>query len=216
MELSRILAFSGGKDSVAVSQFLLKNGYRFPHVAVINKELDYRCHLEFIESYCNQYDLPLIFINRKKHGMDFLRKNPKFIFPVSSARKSRWFRIFQRDGINDFAEKYRVKMIAYGRRLDDGNTIKSDRYQNANGIWQLFPLRSWSNEYTLDYIKRFPKSPIYNTPRGIRRGTHTINIANLYGENQFDDAINFIKATDENKYSKILELLKYREKFYGS
>ncbi len=216
MDLTRILAFSGGKDSVAVSQYLFKNGYRFPHVAVINRELDYRCHLAFIESYCNQFNLPLIFIERKKHGMDFLRKNPKFIFPVTSARKSRWFRIFQREGIKEFAEKYRVKMVAYGRRLDDGNTIKSERYQNANGIWQLFPIRSWSNRYTEQFIRPYPLSPIYETPRGKRRGTHTINIANLYGETQFDDAINFIKATDENKYPNILELMNYREKYYGS
>lgn len=217
MDFSKgILAFSGGKDSVAVSQYMLSRGYKLPHVAVVNKEIDYRCHLDFIESYCNQYNVPLLFVNRKEKGMDFLKKNPKFIFPTCSKIKSRWFRIFQRNGIHEFTEKYKIKSVVYGRRIADGNLIRKPKYKTANGVWQMFPLRSWSNEYTFDYIKRFPKSPIYDTPRGMRRGTHTINIANIYGETVFDDAINFIKATDENKYPKILELLTYRENYYGS
>ena len=44
-----IIAFSGGKDSVAVSKFMLNQGYKIPHVCVINKELDYPCHLNYIK-----------------------------------------------------------------------------------------------------------------------------------------------------------------------
>ena len=205
-----ILAFSGGKDSVAISKFMLDQGYKIPHISVINKELDYPIHIKYIKDYCKRKDVELTFIEQKHLGMDFLKKNPKYIFPFDSKIKGNWFYKFQQSGIKKYSEKNNCSTVIYGRRTADGNSIKSHSYMTKNGILQCFPLRDWSNYKTMEYIKDEILSPIYENERGITRGTHTINIANTYQDKNADAALDFIKGIDLKMYNKALELYKYK------
>lgn len=205
-----ILAFSGGKDSVAISKFMLDQGYKIPHVSVINKELDYPIHIKYIEDYCKRKAVELIFIEQKHLGINFLKKNPKYIFPFDSKIKSNWFYKFQQLGIKKYSEKNNCSTVIYGRRTADGNSIKSHSYVTKNGIKQYFPLRDWSNIKTMEYIKDEILSPIYEQERGLIRGTHTINIANTYQDENEHVALNFIKSIDLNMYNNALDLYKHK------
>tara|TARA_R100000935_G_scaffold28627_2_gene48991 strand:- start:2486 stop:3127 length:642 start_codon:yes stop_codon:yes gene_type:complete len=205
-----IIAFSGGKDSVAISKFMLDQGYKIPHVCVINKELDYPVHLKYVKEYCKNKDVDLTFVDQNHLGMDFLKKNPKFIFPFDSKIKGNWFYRFQQSGIKKYAEKNNCSTVIYGRRTADGNSIKSNLYTTKNGIQQYFPLRDWSNTKTMEYIKLEKLSPIYNNERGVVRGTHTINIANTYKDKNINSALEFIKSMDLQMYNKALTLLKFK------
>lgn len=205
-----IIAFSGGKDSVAVSKFMLNQGYKIPHVCVINKEIDYPCHLNYIENYCKSKNVDLIFIEQSHLGLEFLKKNPKYIFPFDSKIKSNWFYKFQQSGIRKYSEKNNCKTVIYGRRTADGNSIKKELYTTKNGILQYFPLRDWSNNKTMNYIKDEEISPIYKSERGLIRGTHTINIANTYIDKDVNVSLEFIKSIDLKMYQNAIELLKYK------
>ena len=108
-----ILAFSGGKDSVAVSKFILDQGYNVPHVCVINREIDYPSHIKYIEDYCKEKNVELIFVEQKHLGIDFLKKNPKYIFPSNSKIKGNWFFKFQQSGIKKYSEKTNSSMVIY-------------------------------------------------------------------------------------------------------
>ena len=192
------LAFSGGKDSVAVSQYMLEQGIKLPHVAVINYELDYWEHIEYIKDYCKRYKLELHLQVLQNRGYDYVVANPKYIFPKDSKTKGDWFRKFQQYGIKKFAKDNNYSTIVYGRRLADGNNIKKEYYKTADGLSHYFPLRIWSNEQTNYYISSFKLSPVYATDLGKRRGTHTINIANEY--NGSDDlGLELIKSISPEK-----------------
>lgn len=205
-----IIAFSGGKDSVAVSKFMLEQGYNIPHVCVINKELDYPSHLKYIEDYCKSKNVDLIFVEQNHLGIEFLKKNPKYIFPSNSKVKGNWFYKFQQSGIRKYSEKNKCSTVIYGRRIADGNSIKKKMYVTKNGISQYFPLRDWSNVKTMKYIEDQDISPIYKYVWGVIRGTHTINIANTYIDKNLDLALKFIKSMDLKMYENALELLKYK------
>ena len=210
MDLGKaILAFSGGKDSVALSKFMIERGYHLPHVAVISSELDYKVHIQFIKDYCSSKNIELILIDRVKYGIDFLMKNNQYIFPSNSKIKGMWFKLFQQNGLIEYSEKNDVDTVVFGRRTADGNSIKSKYYfLKKNGIAQYFPLRDWSNQETLDFIKDEAHSPIYNTERGILRGTHPVNIANMYGEVNPTDAMSFIKEMEPKKHALMKMLLR--------
>jgi 3'-phosphoadenosine 5'-phosphosulfate sulfotransferase (PAPS reductase)/FAD synthetase len=206
------VAFSGGKDSVAVSKYVREElGLKLPHVAVVNLELDYEEHIKFIHNYCYKNNIDLRLQILKNRGIDYVKQNPKFIFPFDSKIKGEWFRKFQQYGIKKYAKDNGYNLIIYGRRIADGNNIKKEYYKTADGLSHYFPLRDWSNEHTQFYILNEPHTPIYNTPEGYRRGTHTINIANEY--NGTDElGLNLVRSINEDKAKIVEELLKIKYK----
>lgn len=208
-----LLAFSGGKDSVAVSQYMLNKGYKIPHIAIVNKELDYPKHIQFIIDYCRKYSIELHLINREKYGVKFLHENPKYIFPFDSKVKSRWYKIFQQNGVREFAEKYEADTVIFGRRRQDGNSIRKRFYRNKNGIGQFFPIMDWSNERTWRYVKGIPHSPIYDYAYGRKRGTHPINIANTY-DGTLEEVLEFIKTMSPSKYKLACKLAELKQNNY--
>tara|TARA_B100001175_G_C19345804_1_gene559778 strand:- start:137 stop:793 length:657 start_codon:yes stop_codon:yes gene_type:complete len=205
------LAFSGGKDSVAISKYMLEQNIILPHVAVVNEELDYKEHLDYIKNYADKYNLDLYFYWLKNRGLDFVKANPKYIFPKDSKIKGDWFRKFQQYGIKKFAKENGFSTIVYGRRLADGNNIKKEYYKTADGLYHYFPLRIWSNEQTNYYISKEELSPIYRTELGKRRGSHTINIANEYNGSD-EIGLELVKSISPDKAKIVEELLKIKYK----
>lgn len=206
------VAFSGGKDSVAVSKYVREElGLSLPHVAVINHELDYEEHIDYIRDYCDDNKIELHFQILKNRGLDYVIHNPKYIFPFDSKVKGDWFRKFQQYGIKKFARDNNFSTIIYGRRIADGNNIKSEYYKTADNLFHYFPLRIWSNEQTNYYISKEELSPIYKTDLGKRRGTHTINIANEY--NGTDEiGLELVESISPDKAKIVKELLKIKYK----
>ena len=85
------LAFSGGKDSVAISKYMLEQNIILPHVAVVNEELDYKENLDYIKNYADKYNLDLYFYWLKNRGLDFVKANPKCTFgEVGAALGKEW------------------------------------------------------------------------------------------------------------------------------
>tara|TARA_R100001082_G_scaffold98640_1_gene67013 strand:- start:59 stop:688 length:630 start_codon:yes stop_codon:yes gene_type:complete len=205
--MDSMVAFSGGKDSVAISQYLLKKNIKPVHVCVLCKGLEYPKHIQYIKEYCNKYNIDLKIIYSKVN-IDWLLKNTKYIFPFSSKIKGRFFQINQQSNIKKYSEKYNFKKVYFGRRLADGNSIKSEKYLLANKKIQSFPLRSWSDIKTNNFLKNIKLSPLYNTLRGKARGTHPINIANTYFDKGITEALSFIKLMDSQLYETAIMLSK--------
>lgn len=206
-----ILAFSGGVDSVAVSQYMLRMGHKPPHVAIVSTELDYACHLEYINTYCEKYEIPLTVIDRIDMGVSFLKRNPQYIFPFESKIKGRWFKLFQQDGIRMHSQHVNADTVIFGRRRLDGNSIKDRQYRLKNGILQFFPIMDWDNDTTWSFVEGIELSPLYNHKRGRARGTHPINIANMYSDDGLNDALDFIKLMEPQKYELAIELISYKQ-----
>ena len=204
-EQNSLVAFSGGKDSVAISQYLINQGIKPLHVCVLCRGLEYPLHIKYVKDYCNMYDVGLKIIYSKV-TFEWLLKNSKYIFPANSKIKGQFFQINQQSNLKSFSERYSFRKVYFGRRLADGNSIKSKRYVLSNGIIQDFPLRKWSNEKTNMYTKETLLSPIYNTLRGQVRGTHPINIANTYFDDGIKEAMKFIRIMDLDLYEKAVLL----------
>lgn len=207
---NKLVAFSGGKDSVAISQYLINKDIKPLHLCVLCEGLEYPSHIKYVEDYCSTYNVDLKIVYSKVN-FNWLLKNTKYIFPSSSKIKSRFFQINQQDNIKRYSENYNFDVIYFGRRLADGNSIKSEYYKLANNKIQSFPLRNWSNDKTNEYIKNVDLSPIYETERGRVRGTHPINIANTYFDNGISEAMKFIKLMNGDLYTKAVKLAKRKK-----
>lgn len=205
-----LVAFSGGKDSVAVSKYVREElKLDLPHIAIVNYELDYPEHIEYIKDYANKNNIDLVIYNLKERGLDFVKKNPKYILPYDSKIKSEWFRKFQQYGVKKYAKLIQKNTIIWGRRTADGNNIKAEYYTTSDKLNHYFPIKDWSNERTKLYIEDQELTPIYATRRGYERGTHTINIANHYNGND-SEALELVKSINETQYKKLMDLLDYR------
>ena len=100
-----LVAFSGGKDSVAVSKYVREElKLDLPHIAIVNYELDYPEHIEYIKDYANKNNIDLVIYNLKERGLDFVKKNPKYILPYDSKIKSELFRKFQQYGVKKYSK----------------------------------------------------------------------------------------------------------------
>ncbi|QDP60655.1 MAG: hypothetical protein Unbinned1469contig1000_34 [Prokaryotic dsDNA virus sp.] len=206
------VAFSGGKDSVAISKYVREElDLKIPHVAVVNHELDYEEHLDYIRDYCDNNEIELHLQILKNRGVDYVKANPKYIFPKDSKTKGEWFKKFQQYGIKKWAKDNNFSTIIYGRRLADGNNIKKEYYQTADKLFHYFPLRTWSNEQTNYYIHKEELSPIYKTELGKRRGTHTINIANEYQGSE-ELGIKLVDSISLEKGELVRDLLEFKNK----
>lgn len=203
------LAFSGGIDSVAVSQFLIQRGVKIPHVAVINHQLDYPEHLRYISEYCRTNGVRLILQIMEDRGMDFVRANPKYILPETSKVMGEWYAKFQQAGLRRVRKSYGFNAMVYGRRLDDGNSIKAEVYKTKDGDIHLFPLIDTSNSQVAQMVSGRKLSLFYGHPTGRKRGTHLVNICRKPGMT-LDESKAMVKALDKNMYNKLKSLIRLK------
>jgi len=201
-----LIAWSGGKDSMLVSEVFRKLG-SFKYAAVVSEALEYKMHLNFITSYLKKYKLNAEIIETG-FNFEWLDKNPEFILPVNSKIRSKIYKLVQQNHIRKFAEKNKHDVVIFGRRTSDGNSIPKELYKTKNGIYQYFPFRDVNDEDVFKFLKGVELSPIYEKCEGFTRGTHTVNICNVYGDSPTGKRLEFVKLYEPEKYNKLQFLIK--------
>lgn len=202
-----LVAFSGGKDSVFLSE-LIRHHRDMDYAAVISEELEYSMHINFMKEYSKRVGINLIFIETG-FGFDWLDKHPEFILPTTSKIKSKIFKLVQQDHIRRYAEKNGYDCVIFGRRTADGNSIKAKLYTTKNGIQQYFPVKDYPDIAVTNFLcESYVLSPIYKHCDGFYRGTHTINICNAYGDQPRGKRLKYFEQFEPEKYRRIMELIR--------
>ena len=161
--------WSGGKDSLVLEGICRAAG--IDECVLVITELEYP---EFLR-WATDNMPPGLYVYNSGLDLDWLERHPEMLFPANSTIASRWFKQNQHKGQRDMFRRWGLDMIALGRRKADGNYIGSPDgiYTNREGITRYSPIRDWSHEAVLAYIKanRISLPPNYFWPRGFRVGT---------------------------------------------
>lgn len=162
-------AWSGGKDSIVLSELCRKAGIMDCMIGVCN--LEYPVFLEWIK---NNKPEGLEVVNTEQ-GVEWLSKHSNLLFPQKSSTVARWYSIVQHSAQKKYYRKKKLDMILLGRRTADGNyTGKNGLYTNQEGITRYSPIYHWKHEAVLAYIyyNGLSLPPVYNWEDGYKQGTH--------------------------------------------
>jgi 3'-phosphoadenosine 5'-phosphosulfate sulfotransferase (PAPS reductase)/FAD synthetase len=106
--------------------------------------------------------------------LTWLARHIKMLFPADSQISSRWYRIVQHEGQEQYARGNGVRIMILGRLRKEHNYC-GDRngLYKARGLLRYSPLRDWETKHTIACCHYFGmgKSPCYDTPRGWYIGT---------------------------------------------
>lgn len=158
---SCMFGWSGGKDAAVAASLCQELGIK--RGAFVHTELEYpefmRWALSNLPSGCEPVNTG--------QNLEWLRDNPKFLFPKTSDILGRTYQIVQRKGNAKFAREYGCDKIVTGRRRADGN-VKGATAAYYDIIYD------WPHELVFAYLhyRRIPLAPIYSWPDGYRQGTH--------------------------------------------
>jgi 3'-phosphoadenosine 5'-phosphosulfate sulfotransferase (PAPS reductase)/FAD synthetase len=104
----------------------------------------------------------------------WLARHIKMLFPADSQISSRWYRIVQHEGQEQYARGNGVRIMILGRLRSERNFC-GDRngVYEARGLLRYSPLRHWETRHTTAcaYYYGLGKAPCYDTPRGWYIGT---------------------------------------------
>ncbi len=160
--------WSGGKDSVVLRGLMEDLGIRRCCLGMTN--LEYPAFLQWVTVNMP----PELQIFNNGWDLDWLCDHPDMLFPPDATTAGKWFKGVNHFGQDQFFKARGLDMIILGRRVADGNHCGPNGvYTNRRGITRYSPLRHWTHEEALAYIKYFKCSlpPCYSWPRGYRVGT---------------------------------------------
>lgn len=159
-----------GKDSLALSFLLSKTSIR--HTPIMWRGInEYPAMAAWIEKN-KPHNLVEEVID--KYTLDFLEKNPEYLFCKGKTRlkwmNTKWER--QRKDIN----KHGFDLFITGRRLKDGNlcgNAENNFIVPKKGFDTFSPLGDWNNEQLLAYVKynHIQLPPFYSYDRGFLIGS---------------------------------------------
>ena len=158
------LAFSGGKDSLAMALIAASLGFR---QAACEECFVLQCMKEDTRANAARIGLEV-------HYMDSLSKNwlmehPRMLF-AELPIQAKLYHARQQTSLARFAKANNTQIVVFGRRRQE-NTIKSPAYLK-DGVWQCFPIFDWSHEDVWEFIHAngLPVPRIYATEYGQREG----------------------------------------------
>lgn len=166
-----VYAWSGGKDSIALSYVVEKAG--------ISEGLCTICDLEypaFKEWLLANKPKGITVINTEQ-DLDWLSDNENMLFPDGKLA-SRWFSIVQHKGQRRYIKNRQAEVLILGRRTADGNYVGKRKGENSyvdrEGFLRFSPLADWRHEDILALIHYYDLDlpPIYDWHNGFKNGTH--------------------------------------------
>jgi 3'-phosphoadenosine 5'-phosphosulfate sulfotransferase (PAPS reductase)/FAD synthetase len=160
------VAYSGGKDSLAVVFLLVEAGIPF---TLFNENSFYFARQSAdIKRTVKKNGWPAHFY--VSFDDDWLRRHPEYIFTNDSTLKAQTY-----EARSSLVRKYAVETVGatsilWGRRNQENTVIASTRRDKA-GLLHGFPIREWRTEDIWDYLDaRMPRPWIYSTPFGYLKG----------------------------------------------
>ena len=161
-----IVAYSGGKDAIAVSLLAQKLGVNDGvcelSFAFTQQEIDIRkqaAALGFNIHYKKKLDLP------------WLAKHPQFVFSNDSKNVNAFCQLRQRNSAEQYAAQNGYKCVITGRK-NQGNSIPEAIHERRNGTIGVHPIREWTDGDIWAYLRDngIPMPWIYSTPFGRSEG----------------------------------------------
>jgi len=158
-----IIAWSGGKDSIVVAHLMREFGIR---KAVCEVSFCFPGDVVEYRKISNFLGLETTFTEGLND--DWLKRNPKFIFPKMKYGQQ-FYAARQQATVKRAAQGHTGYIT--GRRTQE-NMVPSMCYTNKNGTVTVHPLRTWTSIEVWQYIKHFelPYPSIYLSPLGRAEG----------------------------------------------
>lgn len=163
------LAWSGGKDSLALAHICAIAGIHDCVLAISN--LEWPAFLQWVTDVMP----PALTVISTGQDLTWLREHPRMLFP-QGAYGPRWFQIVNHRGQETYYRDNNLDILLLGRRRVDGNYVGprgAELYTNARGITRYSPLADWPHEAVFSLLTREQISlpPCYTWPRGYQVGT---------------------------------------------
>lgn len=157
-----LIAFSGGKDSVAIALLAREQGVRH---AICDASFYFKSMIEDVERLGRDMDLDMEI--RIPLTNFFFKEHPEMMFPTDTKVANTAYAMMQRRTVNVYAQEIGADCVFFGRRL--GENFVGDRItQRKSGVWHCFPIKLWTTVQTMNYCKRekieLPR--LYKTPMG--------------------------------------------------
>lgn len=168
------MAWSGGKDSIALQLIMEKSGLDYDSFIVISR-MEYP---EFIKWINDNKPKGLNFVT-SNHDFEWLASHNEMLFPQDSTTNAKWYKIVQHEGQRAFARSNDIDIMILGRRKADGNYTGrgTNHYQKKTETFMRYcPIADWKHEevMALLHYEGVKMPPIYSYPNGFRNGTHPI------------------------------------------
>lgn len=163
------IAWSGGKDSVAVER--LANMAGISKGVFVHTDVEYPAFMDWVEKH-KPKDIQAV---NSGHNLQWIKKHPQFLFPKTTALHSRWYGMVQQSTVRKYYHENELDLILYGRRRADGNHVPQPIYTNGKGITIYNCIAEWEHELLLGFIHYYqiPLPPIYEWENGFVEGTHS-------------------------------------------
>lgn len=168
------MAWSGGKDSIALQLIMEKSGLDYDSFIVVSR-MEYP---EFIKWINDNKPKGLNFVT-SNHDFEWLASHNEMLFPQDSTTNAKWYKIVQHEGQRAFARSNDIDIMLLGRRKADGNYTGrgANHYQKKTESFVRYcPIADWKHEEVMALLsyEAVKMPPIYNYPNGFRNGTHPI------------------------------------------
>jgi 3'-phosphoadenosine 5'-phosphosulfate sulfotransferase (PAPS reductase)/FAD synthetase len=164
------LAWSGGKDSVAVELCLRLGFPACPSAMGKTHDLEYPAFMAFVTN--NMPEDFVVYNNGK--DLKWLSQNLQYLFPKDAKTAMYWFKNTQHRAYALFTKAKRLDYVITGRRkLDTNNCGTNGLLSNRKGVTTYSPIRNWTHEEVLACMKHYnlPRAPFYDWPNGFVVGS---------------------------------------------
>lgn len=162
------IAWSGGKDSIALEWIMAQAG-AFPSVLAVTN-LEFTEFTNWVKANAPQN---LTIINTGQ-DLEWLSTRPHMLFPEAEDA-GKWFRLVQHKAQAKYFKDNHLDAICLGRRTQDGNYTggKGKNWYTSKGITRWSPISDWTHEEVIALMKyaHLELPPIYSHPRGFEVGT---------------------------------------------
>lgn len=168
------MAWSGGKDSIALQLIMEKSGLDYDSFIVVSR-MEYPAFIKWIN---DNKPKGLNFV-KSNHDFEWLASHNEMLFPQDSTTNAKWYKIVQHEGQRAFARSNDIDIMLLGRRKADGNYTGrgANHYQKKTESFVRYcPIADWKHEEVMALLsyEGVNMPPIYSYPNGFRNGTHPI------------------------------------------
>ena len=168
-----LVAFSGGKDSLAVAHMAKRLGVQN---YVCETSFYFQSQLESIKAIASGMKLQVVYKNSLSLG--WLKKHRQIVFSTDSKLRGWSFSVRQQATVKKHAKQIVADCCIFGRRTEE-NCVPGVCYTTKNGL-QCHPLRDWRAVDVWQYLEKYkiPTPWIYKTAFGKTEGNapfYTLN-----------------------------------------
>lgn len=173
-----VIAWSGGKDSIALEIVATAAGITDSVLVTASPELEFPEFLDWVSENSPQ---GLRTVVREGINLEWLKARPHLLFPSNAKDASHWYKSVQHAGQRIAMREMKADLMLLGRRTADGNYVGPEGphgreyFDRQGGFVRFSPIAHWSHEETLNVIAAYRPNlpPIYSYPRGFEAGTGT-------------------------------------------